>query len=220
MDQSNRYARLDLNEADLIADGKHVLCAYVMRPKNNADFLSTAAHFAAESSTGTNVEVGTTDDFTRGIDALVYEIDPAHEVMKIAYPLELFDRNITDGKAMVASFLTLTVGNNQGMGDVEYGKLHDFYFPPAFLALFDGPNRNIADMWRVLGNDYIGRAISRNQLERIRSDGEFNRVRHIPGSIHIPGIVQRYRHATIRPHSAEPFCPFELGLLSRHIHAE
>ncbi len=155
MDQSNRYARLDLNEADLIAEGKHVLCAYVMKPKNNADFLSTAAHFAAESSTGTNVEVGTTDDFTRGIDALVYEIDPANEVMKIAYPLELFDRNITDGKAMMASFLTLVIGNNQGMGDVEYGKLHDFYFPPAFLALFDGPNRNIADMWKVLGRPVV-----------------------------------------------------------------
>merc|ERR1712066_1106402 len=40
---------------------------------------------------------------------------------------------------------------NQGMGDVEYGKIYDFYFPPAFLRLFDGPSCNIIDMWRVLG---------------------------------------------------------------------
>ncbi|MEX5729430.1 ribulose-bisphosphate carboxylase large chain [Rhodovulum iodosum] len=153
MDQSNRYARLDLDEKQLIADGRHVLCAYIMKPKAGYEYLSTAAHFAAESSTGTNVEVSTTDDFTRGVDALVYEIDPDKEIMKIAYPVELFDRNITDGRAMICSFLTLTIGNNQGMGDVEYAKMHDFYVPPAYLRLFDGPAMNIADMWRVLGRD-------------------------------------------------------------------
>ena len=110
MDQSNRYADLSLREEDLIADGQHVLCAYIMKPKAGYEYLATAAHFAAESSTGTNVSVCTTDDFTRGVDALVYEIDETNEVTKIAYPVELFDRNITDGRAMIASFLTLTIG--------------------------------------------------------------------------------------------------------------
>jgi len=151
MDQSNRYADLHLREADLVAQGRHVLCAYSMKPKAGHDYLATAAHFAAESSTGTNVEVSTTDDFTRSVDALVYEVDEAHELMKIAYPLELFDRNITDGRAMIVSFLTLCIGNNQGMGDVEYAKMHDFYVPPSYLRLFDGPLRNIEDLWRVLG---------------------------------------------------------------------
>ena len=99
----------------------------------------------------TNVNVCTTDDFTKGVDALVYEIDEANELMKIAYPLELFDRNMIDGRAMIVSFLTLTIGNNQGMGDVEYGKMLDFYVPPKFLRLFDGPAKNIVDMWRILG---------------------------------------------------------------------
>jgi ribulose-bisphosphate carboxylase large chain len=122
-----------------------------MKPKAGYDYLATAAHFAAESSTGTNVEVSTTDDFTRSVDAIVYETDAGGELMKIAYPLELFDRNLTDGKAMLVSFLTLTIGNNQGMGDVEYAKMHDFYVPPAYLEQFDGPARNIVDFWRVLG---------------------------------------------------------------------
>ena len=155
MDQSNRYAALSLKEADLIADGGHVLCAYIMKPKAGYGYLETAAHFAAESSTGTNVSVSTTDDFTRGVDALVYEIDEDKELMKIAYPVELFDRNITDGRAMIASFLTLAIGNNQGMGDVEYAKMHDFYVPPDFLKLFDGPATTIADMWRVLGRPVV-----------------------------------------------------------------
>ncbi len=151
LDQSNRYADLSLKEADLIANGNHILVAYIMKPKAGfGTYLETAAHFAAESSTGTNVEVSTTDDFTRSIDAVVYEIDEAKEIMKIAYPLELFDRNITDGRAMICSFLTLTIGNNQGMGDVEYGKIHDFYVPPHYLALYDGPSMDISDLWRVL----------------------------------------------------------------------
>lgn len=155
MDQSARYANLNLAEADLIAGGRHVLVAYVMKPKAGYGYLETAAHFAAESSTGTNVDVSTTDDFTRGVDALVYEIDPEREVMKLAYPVELFDRNIIDGRAMIASFLTLCIGNNQGMGDVEYAKMHDFWVPPDFLRLFDGPSATIRDMWRVLGRPVV-----------------------------------------------------------------
>jgi len=151
LDQTYRYADLSLDEAELIARGKHVLVAYIMRPKAGHEFLATAAHFAAESSTGTNVEVCTTDDYTRSVDALVYFADEKTELVKIAYPIDLFDRNILDGKAMVASFLTLCIGNNQGMGDVEYGKMHDFYFPPEYLKLYDGPATTLSHFWKILG---------------------------------------------------------------------
>ena len=150
-DQSSRYANLDLTEEELIAGGQHILVAYTMKPKAGYDYLATAAHFAAESSTGTNVEVCTTDDFTKGVDALVYHIDPASEDMRIAYPLDLFDRNVIDGRMMLVSFLTLTIGNNQGMGDVEYAKMIDFYMPERAIQLFDGPSRDISDLWRILG---------------------------------------------------------------------
>ena len=151
MDQSNRYADLSLKEEDLIKGGKHCLGAYKMKPKAGYGYLEAAAHFAAESSTGTNVEVSTTDDFTRGVDALVYHIDEATEDMRIAYPIDLFDRNITDGRMMMVSFLTLIIGNNQGMGDIEHAKIHDIYFPERCIQLFDGPSKDISDMWRILG---------------------------------------------------------------------
>lgn len=150
-DQSNRYANLDLKEEDLIAGGKHILVAYKMKPKAGYGFLATAAHFAAESSTGTNVEVSTTDEFTKGVDALVYYIDESDEEMRIAYPIELFDRNVTDGRFMIVSFLTLAIGNNQGMGDVEYGKMIDFYVPERAIQMFDGPSTDITNLWRILG---------------------------------------------------------------------
>ncbi|CAK0769498.1 Ribulose bisphosphate carboxylase [Gammaproteobacteria bacterium] len=155
MDQSARYSDLSLNEDELIKNGKHILCAYKMKPKAGTGYLAAAAHFAAESSTGTNVEVSTTDDFTRGVDALVYLIDEATEEMRIAYPLELFDRNIIDGRMMIVSFLTLTIGNNQGMGDIEYAKMYDFQVPPRALQLFDGPAKDISDLWRILGRPVV-----------------------------------------------------------------
>lgn len=154
LDQTTRYVDFGLKEDQLIAGGKHVLCAYIIKPKAGHDPVGVAAHFAAESSTGTNVEVVTTDDFTKGVDAKVYECSETKNgdfLMKIAYPLALFDRNITDGRAMMVSFLTLAIGNNQGMGDVEYAKMHDFYFPRDYLRLFDGPAVNIQDFWRILG---------------------------------------------------------------------
>ncbi len=155
MDQSGRYVDFGVREEDLIAQGEHVLAAYILKPKDGHDFVATCAHFAAESSTGTNVEVSTTDTFTKSVDALVYAAEPATGLMKIAYPVALFDRNITDGRAMICSFLTLAVGNNQGMGDVEYAKLQDFYVPPAYLQLFDGPSSGISDLWRALGRPVV-----------------------------------------------------------------
>src|SRR4030066_798955 len=137
MDQSARYADLSLKEEDLIKGGKHILVAYKMKPKAGTGYLEAAAHFAAESSTGTNVEVSTTDDFTKGVDALVYLIDEATEDMRIAYPLELFDRNVIDGRMMIVSSLTLAIGNNPGMGDIEHAKMIDFHVPEEVIRQFD-----------------------------------------------------------------------------------
>jgi ribulose-bisphosphate carboxylase large chain len=151
VDQSSRYTDLSLREEDLIAGGKHILVAYKMKPKTGYGYLASAAHFAAESSTGTNVEVSTTDDFTKGVDALVYYIDEPAGDMRIAYPLDLFDRNVMDGRMMIVSFLTLAIGNNQGMGDIAHAKMIDIYFPPRAIQLFDGPSKDISDLWRILG---------------------------------------------------------------------
>lgn len=158
MDQSKRYCNFNLKEDQLIAGDKHVLVAYHIKPKAGYEPIYVAAHFAAESSTGTNVEVCTTDDFTKGVDALVYEVTERGDgeyLMKIAYPVDLFDRNMIDGRAMIVSFLTLCIGNNQGMSDVEYAKMMDFYVPRSLLTLFDGPAMNIQDMWRVLGRPQV-----------------------------------------------------------------
>ncbi|MEI7430214.1 MAG: ribulose-bisphosphate carboxylase [Betaproteobacteria bacterium] len=151
MGQSNRYLDMSLKEADLISGGGHILVAYTMKPRSGTGYLEAAAHFAAESSTGTNVEVSTTDDFTRGLDALVYHADETTGDLRIAFPLELFDRNLTDDRFMLVSFLTLTIGNNQGMSEIEHAKMIDFHLPESALRLFDAPQKNISDLWQTLG---------------------------------------------------------------------
>ena len=156
LDQSSRYSDLSLKEEDLIAGDGHMLVAYRLKPAAGHGFLTVAAHVAAESSTGTNVEVSTTDDFTRGVDALVYEIDEhafgdKGGLMKVAYPVALFDHNLTDNMHGVAHMWSLILGNNQGMGDHEGLRMLDFYVPKCMIELFDGPSTNISDFWRVLG---------------------------------------------------------------------
>ena len=73
--------------------------------------------------------------------------------MTIAHPELLFDRIITGGRAMMCSVLSHTIGNYQGMGDLECGKIYGRYFPPSYFRLFDGTPSNIIDMWRIFGRD-------------------------------------------------------------------
>ena len=80
------------------------------------------------SSRGFNhifVSVCTPYGFDMCVGALVYYIDSEDEECKVAYPDLHLDRNIVDGRGMVGPVLTLSIGNNQGTGGVEFGKIYD-----------------------------------------------------------------------------------------------
>ncbi len=72
-------------------------------------------------------------DFGLGND--LFYIDPEDEEMKIAYPDALFDRSITDCRAMMTSTLTLSISHNPDTGDVDYGKICGICFPHSFLPV-------------------------------------------------------------------------------------
>ncbi|CAE7208077.1 rbcL [Symbiodinium natans] len=124
--------------------------AYNTKPKAGYDDLATAARPAAKTSTGTSASVCTADEATKSADALVSYANPACKETKIAYPNLLVDRNVTDGQNMMCSFQPLPIGNKQGMGDVECGKIYNFY--EACYAFWQGggivknnePRRNLA----------------------------------------------------------------------------
>jgi len=150
MDHTDRYINLSLTDAGLIEQGNHVLATYVMHTKAGYDFLTTAQHFAANISAGT-LEVRASA--AAGQDAVVYEARASDGIVKIAIPVGLFDRNVTDGSGSISSLLNLCVGNNQGMADITAAKLHDFYIPPDYLSTFDGPATSITKLWQQLGRD-------------------------------------------------------------------
>ena len=56
-DQSSCYMDLSFIEKVCIKNSEHVLVEYVMRAKAGYHYIATVAHFAAVSSTGTNVNV-------------------------------------------------------------------------------------------------------------------------------------------------------------------
>ena len=147
MDHADRFLCLSLADADLVAS--HVLAAYILTPSEGQDFLKTAARFAAESGRGTQVPLGADSK----LDVIAYQADPSTGLVKLAFPLALFDFNISDGKASVSAFLNLLVGNTQGMSQIADLKLHDFHLPESFLKAFDGPATTIASHWRHLGRD-------------------------------------------------------------------
>ena len=58
LDQSSRFADLSLDEEELIKNGKHLLVAYIMKPKAGYDYLEDsqcAAHPASPVSRGVHV---------------------------------------------------------------------------------------------------------------------------------------------------------------------
>ena len=71
-----------------------------------------------------DVNVCTTTGFTKRVGALTYRVDPENEECKIACLNLLFGHSIIGGRDVMCSVLTLTVGNSQGMGDVEFGKIY------------------------------------------------------------------------------------------------
>eukprot|EP00969_Alexandrium_andersonii_P025608 1118185-Alexandrium_andersonii.AAC.1 len=75
--------------------------------------------------------------------------------MELACPNTLFSRDIADGRAAMRSTPTLAIGIDQGMGDIEYGKVSDVCFPPSRPRLFDGPTCAGVDSRRILRNDLL-----------------------------------------------------------------
>ena len=115
MDHTDRYINLSLTDTALIEQGHHVLAAYNLQPKPGYDFTTTARNFAADISSGTlEARASGVSEF----DAVVYEAREREGLIKIAIPVDLFDRNVTDGSGSISSLLNLCAGNNQGMGDI------------------------------------------------------------------------------------------------------
>ncbi len=141
-DKQKAYVNLNLKEP---RNGKYLLCAFHLLPREKLNILQAAAEVAAESSTGTNFKVNTETPFSRELNALVYQLDLKRSLVWIAYPWRIFDRN-----GNIQNILTFIVGNVLGMKEVSALKLLDLWFPSAMLEQYDGPSYTLDDMRKYL----------------------------------------------------------------------
>ncbi len=128
-----------------VNNGNYLLALFKIVPAKGMSLEEAASEVAAESSTGSNVKVGSATPFSTHLNARVYQIDEAQNLVWIAYPWEIFD---SDGN--VQNILTFIAGNIFGVGQVEGCKLLDVYFPPQMLVQYDGPSYTIDDARRYL----------------------------------------------------------------------
>jgi len=141
-DKQKAYVNLNLKNPK---NGEYMLAVYHIISGKNMNVLQAATEIAAESSTGTNFKVNTETPFSRDMNALVYKLDLKKELVWIAFPWRLFDRN-----GNIQNILTYIVGNVLGMKEISALKLLDVWFPSAMLEQYDGPSYTLDDMRKYL----------------------------------------------------------------------
>ena len=142
----DKYLNLDLDEKDLMADGKYLLAAFKVIPAEGEDLTGLATEIASESSTGSNMRVSTATDFSDSMNALVYSVDEAGGIVKIAYPIDIFDRG-----GNVQNIMTYIAGNLYGMSSLSGLRLEDVWMPQAMLDQHQGPSYTLKEVKEYLG---------------------------------------------------------------------
>ncbi len=136
--KQQNYVKLDLPNPQ---NGEYLLAVFHLIADKKLNILQASAEVAAESSTGTNFEVTTETNFSKTMNALVYKVDLKKNLVWIAYPWRLFDR-----QGNIQNIITYIAGNILGMKEIQALKLLDIWFPPSMLEQYDGPSYTLDDL--------------------------------------------------------------------------
>lgn len=139
-----QYLYIDNTE---VFNGQYMLAVFKVIPYGDITLEDVATEIAAESSTGSNLKVGTRTNYSMSLDARVYKIDKEKNLVYIAYPWSIFDSN-----GNVQNIMTFIAGNVFGMSELKACKLIDVWFPSQMLDQYDGPSVNLDDMREYLQN--------------------------------------------------------------------
>lgn len=123
--------------------GTDLVCEFSIEPRRGLSVREVADRIAAESSTGTWVEVTTAKPYVKKLGAKVFYIKG--KTVRIAYPLELFELG------NVPQILSSVAGNIFGMKDVENLRLEDIDLPENIIKSFMGPRFGISGVRKVFG---------------------------------------------------------------------
>lgn len=113
---------------------KNIVAVYKLREEEGEGFREVAGGVAAESSVGTWTKVSTElAQVWKELHARVFEADKRTGLLKIAYPLELFE------PGNIPQLLSSLAGNVFGLKEVKYLKLLDLKLPEKYVKSFPGP---------------------------------------------------------------------------------
>ena len=136
------YSYLHLGEDIDLSD--HIIG--VFRVRSSLDLKVAAEAIAAESSVGTWTRLSTMPvERFKKLAAKVIEIDEKEGVVKIAYPVALWE---TDNLAQLLSGIA---GNIFGLKEMEALRVEDVIFPEKYVRYFEGPAFGVEGI-----RDYLG----------------------------------------------------------------
>jgi len=111
--------------------------------KSKLPLKKAAEHIAAESSTGTWVDVLTAPPYLRNLSAKVFYIKKPY--VRIAYPIELFE------PGNMPNILSSVAGNIFGMKVIDALRLEDIQWPLELKQSFKGPLFGMEGVRKIVG---------------------------------------------------------------------
>lgn len=122
-----------------------LVCTFYLEPLH-LSLQEAAGGVAAESSTGTWIEVGTRKSYIKRLDATVFSIKKqnAGAEIKIYYPSELFE------KGNMPNILSSIAGNIFGLEEIKNIRLIDIDFPSSLIKSFSGPKYGIEGIRKIM----------------------------------------------------------------------
>ena len=123
-----------------------LLVLFYAEPPEGKNMSYVADRIAEESSIGTWTTLKTLlPDIWERLRARVYDIDEERQIVKIAYPLELFE--VENMPAILAS----VAGNVFGMKSVEALRVMDIRFPKELIEKYPGPKYGVEGVRKLTG---------------------------------------------------------------------
>jgi ribulose-bisphosphate carboxylase large chain len=124
---------------------KSVVATYYVDADSST--LKAGEQIAIEESIGTWTDVSTTRESVKRLAGRVFEHREGNQgIIKIAYPLELFD--IDSG---IPNFLSIVAGNLFGLATLRSAKLLDIELPRTYVRSFSGPRFGIEGIRSIIG---------------------------------------------------------------------
>lgn len=126
---------------------REVVCTFRATPREGTEFELVAGGLAAESSIGTwDPDLATMKDHpeARRYGAKVCFLDEAKGLVKVAYPIELFE------KGNLSQMLSSVVGNVYGLKEVAKLRFVDCEMPEEWVRSFPGPQVGLEGVRRLM----------------------------------------------------------------------